>query len=61
MVFMAHGDGETSYREGCGLPGGTQVYGSLQQWPEIRTSVTDFGESPDFLEQFQQLKFLSHK
>jgi len=40
---------------------GTQFDGRLQQRPEFRTPVANVGEPSDFLEQFKQLKFLSHK
>ncbi len=60
-MFVSHGNGEASDRQAGGLTGGAQFHGGLQEGSKFSAPVADVGKTSDFLEQFEQLKFLSHR
>ena len=61
MVLVTHGNREAPDRQCGGLVGRPQIDGRLQQRPKFRSAIPGICESPDFLQQLEQLEFLSHK
>jgi len=60
-MFVSHGNREASDWQAGRLIGGAEIHGGLQERSEFGAPVANVGKTPDFLEQFKQLKFLSHR